>query len=95
MYICKVICHTHFLQVLLLGLHELENPKNIERLKKDLKVSELFKCICLLAASDKCSFITLVDQNIKSIVMISVMILILVVPINFPGLCYIIITIIY
>ena len=28
-----------FLQVLLLGLHELENPKNIERLKKDLKVS--------------------------------------------------------
>ena len=26
------------LQVLLLGLHELENPKNIKRLKKDLKV---------------------------------------------------------
>ena len=42
-YVHIVICHAHFLQVLLLGLHELENPKNIERLKKDLKVREFFK----------------------------------------------------
>ena len=35
------------LQVLLLGLHELENPKNIERLKKDLKVRCFSACSSL------------------------------------------------